>query len=1307
MSDVRRSMWYQALAVWLSALLVLGLASTVLAQAQETDVPTEVSYDVDRQDASGEVDEVLNGRQHLLAQTLRIDDCHSYTVAVAYNDDAQIPKGSSLCVLQPTFKDNEVEQDIDDETAQDYAKQTEKALKLGENDRIVALEYLAVTIEADGQPIQPASDVDVTIETNATSPAQSSFVEVVPMVDAQAADDTAASDEDRIVPSNLTEDRADEVAKLRFTARHLGTFALVHVATSQDVWSEAGLVVSLLLPRQGVTAVVMDAAPPEMPEGMEALACYSVQVEPKPAYGTTLYLEARRIGEDSEDCMDGVAGYRVSETDTTPYTSLFGPGGTSEPTPFNARNERLLFVRDSGYRSVKLNLSDVTVEGMMPEGTRGIARDVTQSFEGSGRLKDGLDEDLAAKVEEGACEVKALAAYDISLEANGAEYQPDEGHPLTVTIANDAITQDKDLQLWHVLDDGSVEVIEDFSLSDGLITFEALSFSTYLLVQQSEAEPVSLSTYFDIRASAKTYARTSRVTFVDEDKNPLMGAVTGTQRVAYTGGGAESNETNTIDLYSFADKLSPAIADEYEFSRVYMSLSASNQKDFRYIQVGDGTAIGDSASIYRAYFNLKGISQNAKGQDYHGTWYQLGFSGKMDDVFIEYYHVANASFYAIDTRNDPVVGAEFSLYVDSACYTPLEYKNKEVKAASDRNGLVSFGKIPRGTYYMKETVIPEGYKKSTNIYPVAVDGTTTINDVIHEDDDGSVIIADVLRMKLTKKWDDDRGHENDSVTLTVYAHGQAVNSATLNAQNDWTTTIEGLDPNEPYMVSETSVISGETDVTNNWMPEITVTELETRAEYYKADDFKKGKQYLALTKTSSGTRALSGGNGLTTTPLEVSEDGTQIAGTVTNEMLWSVDEVTKDGVIALKNVASGKYLDKGSAWTLNPEYPVPLYVRHINDEGHVKFYHRPNLNNATSNYLYVWYATEYKKEGTVDNYSTYADKAASFDIYRKVNVRSVDVTISNKTTRYPVQIRNLTYPNNTPLPNMTFDLYTKEVYEASTQGVPLMSTLTAGEDGFLRDGNGVKLELGAGTYYLCQTGDLQDEGYVPLTPLRFTITRGGALKVAQDDQDIAGFAYSTTIVDGATTFPVLQVPNWKSSVVEVTLAVEGSLADPMRPFEFTLRLPQGISQLKAKVNDQSVTLSAENSTFALAHGQKLVLEDAPATVDYVIAQASDCVAQGSGEGEGKYRTTAQAESEGNVTVTLNAEDRREVTLSSLRGTSTKPACVTITNTLESGDVPATGLADNAGIWGGLVASSLGALALLLLRRGRRRPKHAR
>jgi hypothetical protein len=397
----------------------------------------------------------------------------------------------------------------------------------------------------------------------------------------------------------------------------------------------------------------------------------------------------------------------------------------------------------------------------------------------------------------------------------------------------------------------------------------------------------------------------------------------------------------------------------------------------------------------------------------------------------------------------------------------------------------------------------------------------------------------------------------------------------------------------------------------------------------------------------------------------------------------------------LQNVASGKYLDQvNNKWSLNNSYPVPLYVHHINDGGKVKFYHRANINATNSYYLYIWYGPQ--KEGQVDRYMNNASQGATFELFRKVNVRSVDVTISNKTTRYPIAIKNVKYPDGAALPDITFDLYGEEDYGETGSGQPLMGGLRSNANGYLVDGGGEVLhELGAGTYYLRRTSNLEDEGYALLAPIKFTITRGGALKVAQEDQEVSGFAYTSQETFGTETCPVLQVPNHKGVTLEVTLDVEGAYADLTREFAFRLSMPEGISEIEGTVNGTAVTFTSENNTFTLAHGQAVCLKEIPSTVPYVLTQTSDRVAAQPVEGDGLYVATVSVDSGAETaTVTQGATDARVITFTDLKGSAGAPVRATITNTLSNFNAPATGFRDNASAWVVVVVISLVALGVV-------------
>jgi hypothetical protein len=158
-------------------------------------------------------------------------------------------------------------------------------------------------------------------------------------------------------------------------------------------------------------------------------------------------------------------------------------------------------------------LDGVTVEGMMPKGAKGTAHEVTQDYAKHEALMVGLDKESARAAEAGTLEVAPLVAYDITLGAGGKEYQPDEDHPLTVTITNsaidDAVAAGKDMQVWHIADDDTVEVIKDFTIADDSIMFKASGFSTYLLVTKGETSGSATppSSTFGITSSVKPSSR--------------------------------------------------------------------------------------------------------------------------------------------------------------------------------------------------------------------------------------------------------------------------------------------------------------------------------------------------------------------------------------------------------------------------------------------------------------------------------------------------------------------------------------------------------------------------------------------------------------------------------------------------------------------------------------------------------------------------------------------------------------------------------------------------------------------------------
>ena len=89
-------------------------------------------------------------------------------------------------------------------------------------------------------------------------------------------------------------------------------------------------------------------------------------------------------------------------------------------------------------------------------------------------------------------------------------------------------------------------------------------------------------------------------------------------------------------------------------------------------------------------------------------------------------------------------------------------------------------------YSWSEANVPTGYEISKNETEGLV--TTIINKHVPE----------VINIIVTKVWDDnnnENGARPESITVTLYVNGDGVQTVTLNEENSWTYTFEGLDKN--------------------------------------------------------------------------------------------------------------------------------------------------------------------------------------------------------------------------------------------------------------------------------------------------------------------------------------------------------------------------------------------------------------------------------------------------------------------------------------------------------------------------------
>ena len=129
-------------------------------------------------------------------------------------------------------------------------------------------------------------------------------------------------------------------------------------------------------------------------------------------------------------------------------------------------------VTDTGFRRKAVELeagkSTVCLNGMMPVGADARAEEVSEGTEAV-KNKGSL-----------------IAACDITISDGNADYQPEEENPIRVTIRNDEISEDKNIEVWHITDDGEAARVYGVATEDGSVCFDAYGFSVYAVINGPE-----------------------------------------------------------------------------------------------------------------------------------------------------------------------------------------------------------------------------------------------------------------------------------------------------------------------------------------------------------------------------------------------------------------------------------------------------------------------------------------------------------------------------------------------------------------------------------------------------------------------------------------------------------------------------------------------------------------------------------------------------------------------------------------------------------------------------------------------------
>lgn len=324
---------------------------------------------------------------------------------------------------------------------------------MGEDDTVYYTKFLDIALVHNGEAVAPQAPVQVTVELLDADEAAELGLQVVHFGLGGA----------EAVASSLNGDGA-----VTFETESFSPFGFTSILSTLMSWTDDLFSFSLLGVSSLFSPRYTPAALPTLEEGLEALEAYTVSSTGLLGSLTGLFVKISRSAALALGTLESVTVYGLK--DGAAGAVLTEDLGTEAQTLSLSGADGFVMVHDTGYRRFNFELDNVTLNGMMPKASEAVAADVGEAY--------------AVFTPEGEDAFEALAAYDISISSGGEEYQPDAEHPVAVSIALPDEAQDLDpeaLEVWHVRDDGTKERVEDITVENGRVRFEATGFSVYVV----------------------------------------------------------------------------------------------------------------------------------------------------------------------------------------------------------------------------------------------------------------------------------------------------------------------------------------------------------------------------------------------------------------------------------------------------------------------------------------------------------------------------------------------------------------------------------------------------------------------------------------------------------------------------------------------------------------------------------------------------------------------------------------------------------------------------------------------------------
>ncbi|MCR5214657.1 MAG: hypothetical protein K6E10_09585 [Eubacterium sp.] len=391
-----------------------------------------------------------------------------YKITLFYGKDSGIPEDAVL--------------DVEAFASDSYLDSAKDKLNLSSEDYIYYSRFFDIDILSDGQEISIDGDGLLVVEMLDLEKGMDSL-KVVGWENDQI--DEIDNDSSREIFKNYENSEAGqevEEAIVSFEAGNKEVYGIIG-AMYKTLDSQGNEVELSLYASQDIDAKnISDVEVPE--EGFETIKAVEFEnPDNEEVWVSATLVDDASLNEEESIALYSLEDDKASKEITNDITNNITNDISVEDSLYDVDSDAtgIVVLKDTGKRHLNIEVypddSDkqkiISLDGMMPKEASVVALDVTDE----------------TNVEEGRC----LAAYDISIMNGDEEYQPSEDEPINVEISDSRMVTDKNIEIWHIKDDGSREKVEYTNEGDGRISISASGFSIYQVVEV--AEPVDHTNY--------------------------------------------------------------------------------------------------------------------------------------------------------------------------------------------------------------------------------------------------------------------------------------------------------------------------------------------------------------------------------------------------------------------------------------------------------------------------------------------------------------------------------------------------------------------------------------------------------------------------------------------------------------------------------------------------------------------------------------------------------------------------------------------------------------------------------------------